>query len=532
MEQQIGVSERSFWTWAHHADLSFVDEARPICERCRNGFHTCLGYDEARIFVNSGPGIDKRKSPASTSSGSSPAAPKPQKSPVYPIRSSPESTISLYAPTNTAVCSDTYAMQDFSAFNLMPDLRIPPTMKLDGFRDGIVISHLLLKFQAIVEGNTPGATDAPTFAGIFLAGDRESTAYISGLSVAEALFGRMHCDEELIQHSGILYGRSLKRLQSDLLNMEKEEVRARSYMNLWSSTFLGMYEMMTASTRRVGWSTLAAYLLCPSSIHRRETNMLQATAGIATKKRTFLEETKWKTVPWQKLDPLPKPVTIMLQDIFCDIPGYMEDAIRLTVPLCGDGAKRTQDLSALQTKIINAYLEVEFLRWSWEEEYPNVCWAVPVTPDLKDATGESNRLPFATVLHFSSFDRAIDAIYFNVVRLLLYELAGDVAMLTDFFLQAASLNTTPGPFSNAMLPPGQGGPVDFALEICRTVQYLVQGETDSLGSLSLMFPLRVASHHLQDQPDVVQWLHWVLSKLTAKKGFKLGEHVLKMTTMK
>lgn len=121
-------------------------------------------------------------------------------------------------------------------------------MKLDGFRDGIVISHLLLKFQAIVEDNAPGATDAPTFAGIFLAGNRHSTAYTSGLGVAEALFGRMHCDENLIQHSAVLYGRGLKRLQSDLQNMETEEVRARSYMNLWSSTFLGMYEMMTAST--------------------------------------------------------------------------------------------------------------------------------------------------------------------------------------------------------------------------------------------------------------------------------------------
>lgn len=129
-------------------------------------------------------------------------------------------------------------------------MRIPATMKLDGFRDGIVISHLLLKFQALVEGNTPHSSDAPTFAGVFLAGNRHSTAYISGLSVAEALFGQMHCDEAMIQHSGILYGRGLKQLQSDLQNRDNEEVRARSYMNLWSTTFLGMYEIMTASTPR------------------------------------------------------------------------------------------------------------------------------------------------------------------------------------------------------------------------------------------------------------------------------------------
>lgn len=225
-----------------------TDEARPFCERCRNGFHKCLGYDEPRIFVNSGPGLADRKD-LSAQSRSSSATPEQQPLQAYPRQSSPESSVSLESQT---LLPGKYAFQGLSAWDFMCDLRIPPTLMLDGFRDGIVISHLMLKFQAIVAGNRPADTDAPTFAAVFLSGDCQSTPYIAGLSVAEALFGRMHCDDDMIQHSAILYGQSLKRLRKDIQNIDKDEARARSYMNLWTSTFLGVYEVMTASNP-TGW---------------------------------------------------------------------------------------------------------------------------------------------------------------------------------------------------------------------------------------------------------------------------------------
>lgn len=199
-------------------------------------------------------------------------------------------------------------------------------------------------------------------------------------------------------------------------------------------------------------------------------------------------------------------------------------------PLSTD-TTRAQELSTLQAKIINSYVDAEFLRWQWEEEYPNVCWEVPVTPELRDAGGSVTLLPFATVLHFSTFDRAIDAIYFNVVRLLLYELASEVGLSPEALLPTET-EVKAGPFSNATIPPGQGSVEGYALEICRTVHYLVTGDTDSLGTLALMFPLRVASVQLQHRPDVLVWLHWVLEKMTTKKGFKLGEHVMKMKAAK
>lgn len=225
-----------------------TDEARPFCERCRNGFHKCLGYEEPRIFVNSGPGLEEHKD-LSAQSQSSSVTTEQQPLEAYPAQSTPESTVSL---ENQTLVPGKYAFHGSSACDFISDLRIPPTLMLDGFRNGIVISHLLLKFQAIVAGNRPAETDAPTFAAVFLSGDCQSTPYIAGLSVAEALFGRIHCDDDMIQHSAILYGQSLKMLRNDIQNIDEEEARARSYLNLWTSTFLGVYELITASNP-TGW---------------------------------------------------------------------------------------------------------------------------------------------------------------------------------------------------------------------------------------------------------------------------------------
>lgn len=191
----------------------------------------------------------------------------------------------------------------------MPDLGIPPTLSLDGFRDGIVISHLLVKFQALVEGNKPEGEDAPTLAGVLLNGDRQTTAYIAGLSIAEALFGRMHSDDELVRHSGILYGQALKRLQSDIRNIDQAEVRARSFMNLWSTTFLGLYEIMMASTP-MSWLEhsrgLSALVSCDKTsrrtwLTRQQTQSLGPRAFTSASARRLFYSNRLFIVSWRDL---------------------------------------------------------------------------------------------------------------------------------------------------------------------------------------------------------------------------------------
>lgn len=253
---------------------------------------------------------------------------------------------------------------------------------------------------------------------------------------------------------------------------------------------------------------------------------MQATAGIATAKRTFLDEYRWKTIPWE-LEPTPRPISILLQDIFCDLPGYLEDVRSIGCPT--SEGPRIQEHRVLQAKIVNAYVETELLRWSWEQENPNVCWEAPKTAAVMDSPTAASGAPlFSTVLHFVSFEAAVDAVYFNVIRLFLYSLAEDVGLSPEALLHASTVESKTGPFANALIPPGQGDTEGFALDICRSVEYMIQGDRDSLGALSLIFPLRIASDFLQHRPDVLAWLKWVLSELAARKGFKLGGHVMDM----
>ncbi len=189
---------------------------------------------------------------------------------------------------------------------------------------------------------------------------------------------------------------------------------------------------------------------------------------------------------------------------------------------------RSHGLSLLQAKVVNAFLEIETLRGRWEEKHPHVCWEKLVTTDPPSATGQSSSSLFRTVLQFANFDRAVESIYFNVIRLLLITLANQIQLSPEGITSSIQTESRHGPFSNPLLPPGQGYQEGYALEICRTVQYTLQGDRDSIGALTLLFPLRVASQHLQHRPDILAWLNWVVGKLATKKGFKLGEHVMKI----
>lgn len=129
---------------------------------------------------------------------------------------------------------------------------VPPTMQLHGFKDEIVISHLLEKFRIGFAGKFSRGTDAPTMRAILTTGKGQSNAYLSGLGLAEAFFGRTQKVKDLIFHSAELYGRALRNLRDDLQLTDKSIAQERAYMNIWNCVFLGLYELVT-STNASNW---------------------------------------------------------------------------------------------------------------------------------------------------------------------------------------------------------------------------------------------------------------------------------------
>lgn len=252
----------------------------------------------------------------------------------------------------------------------------------------------------------------------------------------------------------------------------------------------------------------------------------QTIGHIVQRKRCFLDQPEWKTIPWAT-EAAEKTLGSLLADVFCDIPGLMEEADFVL-----DGTARGDDVdlgkAMLQGRIRDTIHRLGEVRWLWEVAHPRACWEMPTNVETSVSLDEQGMPLWDSYLDFEDMDRAIEVMYFNSTRLLLYTLS-DQAGLSDTLAHPATEGSErQGPFSNPLLLPGRETRVANALEICRTADYVMQGSRDSQGALVLLFPLRVAFTHLGALPEVSSWVGRVLSQLLSSKGFRLGEHILNL----
>ncbi|OAQ71864.1 C6 finger domain-containingprotein [Purpureocillium lilacinum] len=488
------------------------DERRPTCERCEKGYHHCLGYDQPLIFVNKGVGVapppqgprNRKLSPDTGSSGSA---------------SDSETSFAIITRPSSSVGY------------------VKPMLKLDGFKDDIVISHLITKLAAVGHQFSKG-TDAPTLAGVLTASNGKSVAYIAGLSLAEAFFGRIHRVQGMLDHSATLYGRALRSLREDLVLLDRGAGLSRAYMNLWSTIFLGMYEMVSncGSSNWLEHSrgvSALTHALGPHAFQNPSANTIlsfnrsyMAIGHIPQRKRCFLGEPEWQTIPWA-LQETERPIGSKIIDVLCEIPGLMAERDMLA----GRAAKVNDveaAMEALQDRVLDAIRRLGEYRWQWEAAYPRASRERLVNMATSVSLDEHGRPLFDTVLDFDDMERAIDVVYFNTIRLMLYGLSDDTGLSELLMASSGGGCLYQGPSSNALLLPGQGTNVSNALEICRTVDYFMQHSRDSQGTLVLLFPLRVAYGHLRRVPLVSPWIRRILVDLSTSKGFQIGEHILNM----
>ncbi|UKZ78249.1 hypothetical protein TrVFT333_005985 [Trichoderma virens FT-333] len=237
------------------------------------------------------------------------------------------------------------------------------------------------------------------------------------------------------------------------------------------------------------------------------------------RKRCFLEAPDWKTVPWTIKR---KSLGSQLQDLFCDIPGLMEevDQVMQRSALGHEIGPMKEDLFEKASILMQQSCE---LRWQWEAAHANACKEVPSAEYSSGSSGGQGPSPFSTVFHFQTMDRAIEIAFFNTIHLLLDTLLDPLGPGPR---PSFSLPQPPtGPFMNPLLLPGQGNIEDHALEICRIVDFMSHSKHDSLGMFMLMFPLYVSRLCLVRRPDVCVWITKILNSLVREKGFNIGEHL-------
>ncbi|KPM38736.1 hypothetical protein AK830_g7839 [Neonectria ditissima] len=414
---------------------------------------------------------------------------------------------------------------------------IPSTPSLAAFKNDIVICHLLLKLSMSSPENFAHG-DTTTISAVLYSPNTTTAAYTSGLSVAEAFFGRLYKIDDMLHHSAHLYGQALQKLREEMQDPSRSADRA--YANLWGCLFLGIYEMVSNSSPESwlahsrGISTLTQ-MAGPQSFQTQSARQMFeisrsfiAVGAIAQRSRSFLEQSVWKTTPWL-LDSHTKSIGSMLQDVLCDIPGLMEDADSIKSAARQGQKSVHHQKDALRRKIQDIHHLANHLRLMWEEKNPLICWESEPNKETSLSLDDQGQALFPTVLHFLRQDLAREAMNFNVVRLLLHSISDTAGLSMAFTSQYLAGQTPTGPFPNPLLAPGQGSREDHALDICRTVDFLVLGEHGSHGALILMFPLRVAFGHLEGRPDVRLWLQGLFTNISTAKGFQIGEHVLQFS---
>lgn len=201
--------------------------------------HQCLGYDEPFLFVNQAlPGTEQ---------------PKPKKS-ASKHKEFWHSYGAYVAGENTGTFENSIA----------------PMVPLIGFKDNIVISHFVSNLRIGFEQNPVSNMDAPTMQSAMESSGGSTSAYVSGLSVAEAYFSQIHKVDKMMKHSAGLYGQALGQLRADLQNMNEGAVvvRSKAFLNLWTAYFLSLYELVSSSAtsrwlqHAAGVATLVSLRFC------------------------------------------------------------------------------------------------------------------------------------------------------------------------------------------------------------------------------------------------------------------------------
>lgn len=240
---------------------------------------------------------------------------------------------------------------------------------------------------------------------------------------------------------------------------------------------------------------------------------MQAVGYLVERKRCFLESPEWKTIPWVKRGLHAKSPLEELQDLLCDLPGYLEEIDKL----CAwnpNKSGREKSAKAFCSRVFTTLEALYCWRWDWERKFSNSTYLI--SPRDLDAT--STLLPpspFENIIWFTSPHRAAELMTYNAIRLITTR----ALEMFDVRVDMPSSNIL---ISDPLLPM-EGNRHDVAVEICRMTEYHLHAFSQSSGAFMLIFPLNVAYLHLNaDNGQIKPWLEAVMSVVADLHGFELG----------
>ncbi|KAJ5637674.1 hypothetical protein N7490_007553 [Penicillium lividum] len=440
------------------------DEGKPTCDRCHKVGRECEGYTQYIEFHDETSRMAQKLSPNN--------------------------------PPHQVSCPSTICHQHWDESVMM--LPFTP-LSMNPVWDENTLFTTFLVDKLFTWDEDPTSPHSAGWISMMLRSTEDETAlsFTSIRALATSYFAKVHGHASLLQKGARQYSHALEALQREL----HDSRRALEDDVLLAIICMSVYELVTVTD--------------PSAWISHCTGLAQLSiAYIVDRKRCFLEDPEWKTIPWA-LQGLDSKIPVeRLHDFLVDIPGILEEMERL---LAWDpnlpGREEFKEKHCQRT--FRTLEELYSWRWDWQREFSNSTYLIrPTDLDFEDSFLLPSS-PFETVIWFSTPYRATELIMYNSIRLLLtmaLETAGiDIEV-------PASVNGVNDP-----LLPMQGSRHDVAVEICRMSNFHLRSFHQSSGAFMLLFPLNVALRHLDgDKGRVKPWLQGVMAIIADLHGFEVG----------
>lgn len=329
-----------------------------------------------------------------------------------------------------------------------------------------------------------------------------------GLSVNQAsvdalLYGFMgvhHGDASLENRGCLLYSQTLGQLRTLLSRSDKPQI-ARLATTV---TVMGMYEfavhrVMGNSPPHHSGIIWILHHCGPESFQSQELlgifrscRSLLACQGLWRKKRCFLEDERWKIVPWLHTT---KTFEDRIMDIYVDLPGLAEDA---AFP---------EKQEAVMEKIKALLASLQTWRKDWDATYSNTVHLVrtPNPPDGRSINNLVLKNVLSSRLEFASPKQALEILYYNAAHLYLTNLA---EALRQSFIHLRSKRTPrniePRFHNGTLLPPNSvNSRLRPALEGLMTLSSItgLLASTEEPGTVIPPSPMAIIYREMQKIPE-------------------------------
>ncbi|KAL6791008.1 hypothetical protein J3E68DRAFT_443281 [Trichoderma sp. SZMC 28012] len=363
--------------------------------------------------------------------------------------------------------------------NVMTKISTPPVPSNPNVdEDGWFLNYLVTSLftASEVDISTSKSSVSPWLIASIRATNHNRIPDLAIRACAAVYFGKTHCQLSAVERGAKLYTHVLPLY----------EMISFSDINGWLSHFLGIGHL------------ILAYLV--------------------RNQRCFLEEDAWKVVPWSN-DPTSKTTMDYLLDIFCHLPGVVEDmkALRATT-------SATEELSVsyiiLGFQIMALVRRLISWRIKWEEDHSNTYFNVGWDILKQLGVVYLDSYPFPTAIFFSEPVRATELCMYNALLVLLQQLwkqLPDYVGLTSPFDEVNSSWPQPSIF----LAPGNGSAEEVVGEICKLVYSQFLSHPGKSGALHVMFPLQVAQRSISSESLEAQWLGKVVCHIADDYGFNV-----------